>query len=260
VERYSRCNLFLPESDIGVIRGRADRKASVSDSVSPARHVDGSPVMLCGMMITSALTMEDETKGMEDAEIVSQVLSGNMEAFRYLMARYESVVMSIVKRHVPWSDVEDNMQEVFLRSYRSLPAFKGDSGLRPWLSMIAVRTCYDFWRTHYKRQEVQVGSLSDRQEEWLEAALAGASSWLFHEEARRKEAREVLEWAMESLSAGDRMALELVYFEDRSVKEAAELLGWSTVNVKVRLFRARKKLHALLAGRLHAKGATHEYV
>jgi RNA polymerase sigma-70 factor (ECF subfamily) len=185
---------------------------------------------------------------MEDATIVSEVLSGNVDAFRSLMKKYEGLVISMVRRHVPANDVEDTMQEVFLRGYRSLPAFKGASGLKPWLSMIAVRTCYDFWRAHYKRQEVNVGSLSDRQEEWLEAALAGASTHMFQEEVWRKEASEMLEWAMGCLSAGDRMVIELVYFEDRSVKEAAELLGWSMVNVKVRLFRARKKLHVLLAG------------
>ena len=192
--------------------------------------------------------MDDETKATNDveAEIIAQVLSGGVEAFRHLMEKYRGFVASIVKKHVPPADLEDNMQEVFLRVYRSLATFKGEGGIRPWLSMIAIRTCYDYWRSRYKHREVVVSSLSDRHEEWLEAALAGASSRLFLKETARQEAREVLEWAMGMLSAGDRMVLELVYFEDKSIRDAAELLGWSTVNVKVRLFRARKKLQALL--------------
>jgi RNA polymerase sigma-70 factor, ECF subfamily len=199
------------------------------------------------MVITSMPAMKDEMEGMEDAEIVREVLSGNIETFRTLMERYEGLVTAIVRRHVPPGDVEDSMQEAFLRCYRSLPTFKGDGGFKSWLSMITIRACHDFWRAHSRRREVQVGALTDRHDEWLETALAGASRSFFREETRRKEAREVLEWAMGHLSAGDRMVLELVYFEDRSVKESGELLGMSTVNVKVRLFRARRRLHALLS-------------
>jgi RNA polymerase sigma-70 factor (ECF subfamily) len=61
------------------------------------------------------------------------------------------------------------------------------------------------------------------------------------------EAREILNWALGKLSAGDRMILELVYLEGFSVKEAAELLGWTKANVKVRSFRARMKLEQLLS-------------
>lgn len=183
---------------------------------------------------------------MVDAEIVSEVLSGNSGAFRHIMTKYESIVVSIARRHVPPSDVEDNVQETFMRGYRSLPTFKGDD-LKPWLSVIAIRTCYDFWRTHYRRDEVQLSPLSKENEAWLETALAGVASRQFHEDKERKEAKAVLQWAMGRLSAGDRMALELVYFEERSVKEVGELLGLSTVNVKVRLLRARRKLRGLLA-------------
>jgi RNA polymerase sigma-70 factor, ECF subfamily len=183
---------------------------------------------------------------MDDVEIVNEVLSGNSEAFRHVMTKYKNIVVSIARSHVPPDDVEDNVQEAFLRGYRSLPTFKG-ADLRPWLSMIAIRTCQDFWRSRYKRNEVQLSPLSEGNEAWLESALAGAAGRWFREDKERKEAKAVLEWAMGRLSAGDRMVLELVYFEDRSVKEAAGLLGLSVVNVKVRLLRARRKLRSLLA-------------
>jgi len=61
---------------------------------------------------------------------------------------------------------------------------------------------------------------------------------------------------MEKLSAEDRAVLELVYLEERPVKEAAELLGWSSVNVKVRAYRSRKKLRAILDGLTAEKGGT----
>jgi RNA polymerase sigma-70 factor (ECF subfamily) len=91
-----------------------------------------------------------------------------------------------------------------------------------------------------------MSSLTEEHLVWLEAALSDQSSPSCDEEALRKEAGEILDSALGRLSPGDRMALELVYLEGYSVKEAAGLLGWSTTNVKVRLFRSRKKLRGLL--------------
>jgi RNA polymerase sigma-70 factor (ECF subfamily) len=81
---------------------------------------------------------------------------------------------------------------------------------------------------------------------WLGAALVDQSDSLFHERDSRKEAIEILDVALGSLSPKDRMVLELVYLEGRSLKEAAALMELSLANVKVRLFRSRKKLHELL--------------
>ena len=102
-----------------------------------------------------------------------------------------------------------------------------------------------------------MSSLTEQHHTWLEAALSDTSSQSFCERGLQKEAREILDWALDRLSAGDRMVIELVYLEGHSVKEAADLLGWTTANVKVRLFRSRKKLHALLRGRLNREGGTH---
>ena len=68
------------------------------------------------------------------------------------------------------------------------------------------------------------------------------------ESESRKEAGELLDWALSRLSAENRMVLELLYLEGLSVKEAADLLGWSVANVKVRAFRSRRILEKLLKG------------
>ena len=80
----------------------------------------------------------------------------------------------------------------------------------------------------------------------LTAAVAYDGSQSFYKDGEQQEAREVLDWALNKLSAEDRMVIELVYLEGLSGKEAAELLGWSVTNVKVRSFRSRKKLQKLL--------------
>ncbi|HME44603.1 MAG TPA: RNA polymerase sigma factor [Syntrophorhabdales bacterium] len=191
--------------------------------------------------------MDNNTYSPDDYQIVRRVIAGDVNAFEHLMKKYQRLVLGVVKKHVPFDEIEDTVQDVFLRTYRSLPAFKGNN-FSHWLSVIAVRTCYDFWREHYKSRELAMSSLTEQHQVWVEAALSEKSSQSFHEAGMKKEAREILDWALDKLSAEDRMVLELVYLEGHSVKEAASLLGWSTANVKVRLFRSRRKLHWLFTG------------
>lgn len=188
--------------------------------------------------------------GPSDAEIIRQVISGNVNAFEQLVRKYQNRVLRIIKKHLPYDQVKDAAQEVFIRGYQSLPTFKGEGSFEQWLSTIAVRTCYDFWRKHAKSREFPMSFFTEKHRVWLEGTLSDKSSQSYHERGLQKEAREVLDWALDRLSAEDRMVLELVYLEGHSVKEAASLLGWSSVNVKVRSFRSRKKLHSLLSKQL----------
>jgi len=196
----------------------------------------------------SGAVMDSNTCNQDDGEIVRQVVAGDVNAFEHLMKRYQRLVLAIVKKHVPCEQIEDTMQDVFMRIYRSLPTYKGNNSFDHWLSVIAVRTCYDFWRERYKTRELPMSSLTEQHQAWLDAAIFDNSSQSFREAGLQNEAREILDWALDRLSAEDRMVLELVYLEGHSVKEAAGLLGWSSANVKVRLFRSRKKLHSLLTG------------
>jgi RNA polymerase sigma-70 factor (ECF subfamily) len=189
--------------------------------------------------------MDTDPHSSADAEVVYQVVSGDVNAFERLLKRYEAHVLRIVKKHIPFDKVEEVAQDVFIRIYQSLPNFKRDDSFKQWLSTITVRTCYDFWRKHYRYREIPISSLSEKHQVWLEEAMATRSSQSFDDIASQKEAREILDWALDRLSPEDRMVLELVYLEGYSVKEAANLLGWSTTKVKVRSFRSRKKLHKL---------------
>jgi len=192
--------------------------------------------------------MEKKASQRSDAEIVRQVIDGEVNAFEHLLLRYEKYVLNIARRHVPSDHVEDTTQDVFIRAYQALPGFKGKGPFQQWLSRIAVRTCYDFWRRRYRLREVAMSDLSQRHQEWLEEVLSKQADNALSGEDVRKEATELLDWALGKLSAEDRMVLELVYLEGRSGKEAADLLGWSVANVKVRSFRSRKKLEKLLQG------------
>lgn len=190
------------------------------------------------------IAANDSTK---DDAMVARVLDGNPDAFEGIIARHEDRVLRILKKHLPPDCVEEIAQETFIRAYRSLPTYKGKGGLRGWLSAIALRTCYDFWRKRYRSPEFPMSDLSEEGKHRVEGVLAARSGERFREEDRRKEAEALLDWALDRLPPADRMVLELVYLEGKSVKEAAGLMGWSVANVKVRSFRSRKKLQKLLA-------------
>jgi RNA polymerase sigma-70 factor (ECF subfamily) len=187
--------------------------------------------------------MANDLRNPDDAEIVRQIISGNLRAFDLLLDKYQKHVLRIVTQHIPPGHLEDAIQEVFINVFQSLPTFRGESGLSHWISTVAVRTCYKFWRNHYKSLEQPMSSLAEKHRVWLEETLSDDSDQSFSQKILEEEAREVLDWALNKLSAEDRMVVELVYLEGQSVKEAARLLGWTMVNVKVRSFRARRKLH-----------------
>jgi RNA polymerase sigma-70 factor (ECF subfamily) len=187
-----------------------------------------------------------------DEDIVRRVIGGDINAFESLLLRYKDHVLEIVRKHVPYHEVEETAQDVFVRAYQSLATFKERSRFKHWLSAIAVRACYDFWRKRYRSRELPMSSLSEEHQKWLEGVMSDRSDQSFDDRVSQEKARELLEWALDRLSPEDRMVLELVYLEGRSGREAADLLGWSVPNVKVRSLRARRKLRHLMAGLVEA--------
>ena len=196
--------------------------------------------------------MQNHPSRPSDSEIIRRIIDGDVNSFEHLLKKYRDHVLRIVIKHIPYNQVEEMAQEVFVRAYQALPGFKQEGSFRQWLSAIAVRTCYDFWRKRYRSRELPMSDLTDSHQSWLENTLSNQSDKSFYEKGREKEARELLDWALSKLSARDRMVIELVYLEGLSVKEAAGLLGWSVSNVKVRSFRCRKKLETLLKGVISA--------
>lgn len=184
----------------------------------------------------------------DDFEIIRRVLHGEIDRFAELIARYQQHVTRITNRHVPSDRVAEVAHDVFVRAYTSLSSFSGQTPFEHWLSGIAVRTCYDFWRAR-RREELPVSAMTTEHQAWMDHVLAAESDEQFREQARRQEATELLQWALGFLSAENRLVLTLVHLDGYSVRDAADLLGWSVVNVKVRAHRARHMLRKRLLER-----------
>ena len=187
-----------------------------------------------------------DRKDINDDEMINRVLEGEVNVYELLMNKYQSIVLSILKKRLPFEQVEEVAQVVFIKAYQSLPSYRGESPFKNWLSSIAVRACYDFWRTRYKKREVSIDSISEGDKDWLDKVLLEQSIDVLTKKGQESEAKELLDWALSKLSPEDKMVLELVYLEGFSNKETSDLLGWSVPNVKVRSFRSRRKLRKLL--------------
>ncbi len=103
-----------------------------------------------------------------------------------------------------------------------------------------------------------MASLTEEHSKWVETIVSEQSQKTFEKEEVLKESREVLQWALNKLTAEERMVITLLYLEEMSVKEAAELLGWSIINVKVRAHRSRKKLRKIISSLLGKEGGHNE--
>ena len=187
-----------------------------------------------------------ETEQLSDAEVIQRVLDGDADFFEHLLNRHRGRVFGIVSRHVPPSEIEEVAHEVFIRAFKSLATFRNESNFQNWLSSIAVRTCHDFWRSRYRSKETAISGLSQPHQKWLEHVIAEESSTSFADGVNRKEAGEILKWALEQLQGKDRIILELLYFQEYSIKETANMLGYTQATVKVRSFRSRQKLKKIL--------------
>lgn len=181
-----------------------------------------------------------------DEAVIARVLEGETQAFEVLIERYKSLVGAIVGGKVPRDQAPEVAHEVFIRAFASLGRYRPLKPFGHWLSTLAVRACHDFWRRSYGNREVPLAALSEQQQAWLENRSVREDQENGHSDQERYEIRELLDWALGHLSPGDRLALTLVHLEGHSVAEAAALLGWSTVNVKVRAFRARGKLRQVI--------------
>jgi len=179
-----------------------------------------------------------------DAELIAAALRGDAASFEPLVQKYSPRIFATARRYARReSEVEDIVQEIWLKAYSKLASFRGDAPFDHWLMRLAVRTCYDFLRGHQRNREATFTDLTEPEDDWLERFAAAPESTDEHADA----AKQLVERVLEQLSPPARMVITLLEIEDRTVKEIAELTGWSVALVKVRAFRARAEMRKVLS-------------
>ncbi|HEV7926585.1 MAG TPA: sigma-70 family RNA polymerase sigma factor [Verrucomicrobiae bacterium] len=178
-----------------------------------------------------------------DAELVAAARHGDPASFEPLVKKYQGRIFATARRYARReSEVEDIVQEVFIKAFQKLDGFRGEAPFEHWLMRLAVRTCYDFLRAHQRNRETSFTELSESESDWLDRFVVEPDRASENADA----ARELVEKVLSHLSPPARLIITLLEIEDKSVKEIAVLMGWSVALVKVRAFRARAEMKKVL--------------
>lgn len=174
--------------------------------------------------------------GETDHELISRALQGNQKAFRKIVEGYHSVAYAVTRAILgDRDDVEDVVQNVFIKVYRGLHNFRGDSKLSTWIYQIA------------RNEALNAVSKSKRKLEPLED-LDISSPDSDSPEARygRRELREHLDEALSLLDDAQRVAIELRYMGDRSYNEIADIMDIPVGTVKTNIYRGKTELKRIM--------------
>lgn len=178
-----------------------------------------------------------------DNELINEVLKGNTSSFEPLITRYSPRVFATARRYARReAEIEDIVQEVWLRTFEKLNTFRGDAPFDHWLMRLTVRVCYDFLREHQRNREATFTELSNEESDWLERFATDPDG----ADEKSAAARQLIEQVLEQMSPEARLIITLLEIEDKSVREISEATGWSVPLVKVRAFRARAEMRRLL--------------
>lgn len=176
------------------------------------------------------------------AECLARVRMQDQDAARSLVEYLYPTVVSIVRRNLPRRAAEEDLaQEIFLKMFEKLDQYRGEVPLIHWVSRIAVNRCLNAIRAQKARPEWRMADLSEEQEAALDAVTSNPTD--APHPAHLIGARELVEKLLETLSPEDRLIIRMLEIEERSLAEVQEATGWSATYIRVRAFRARKKLN-----------------
>lgn len=160
-------------------------------------------------------------------------------AARALMdALYPTVIAIIRARRIPAAAEDDVAQEVFVKFFDKLSAWSERAPLRHWVARIATNQCLDLLRAENRKKEWRVADLTEEEAQALERSLESPE----HLADLQAGIVELAQKLLARLTPEERVVIEMLDMEGRTATEVQQLTGWSSVAVRVRAFRARRKL------------------
>ncbi len=180
----------------------------------------------------------------EDADIIEQARKGSEDAFERLVLEYHDRLMGLLMRTARDPLLAQELeQQTWIKVWKNLPRFKGDSSFFTWLYSVAVRTALDYFRRVKRLSEVEYM-------DQLDTPGNGAELYRPDRDVMNTELQQQCEQAMNRLSEKLRMVLVLRELEGLSYKEIARIMKCREGTVMSRLYNARKKMQQMLKGDL----------
>lgn len=184
-----------------------------------------------------------EDESFDLAGCLDRVRQRDQAAARALVDHLYPLVIRIVRAHLPRRVSEEDLaQDIFLKMFTRLDQFKGAVPFPHWVSRIAVTTCIDQLRSQKRRPEFRWADLSENEADVLDAVMTNENDV---EAGDALAARELVHKLLDQLKPDDRLVIQLLDLEQKTIAEISDATGWSQSLVKVRAFRARRKLQKL---------------
>ena len=170
---------------------------------------------------------------MEDAELINQILKGNMNAFTFLVNRYRKLLVHITGRLIQRQDeLEDVCQDVYLKVYQNLGKYRNECKLSTWIATIAYNTSINYLRKYKKMVEVNPDDT---------VALRNMSEYK-SDDYERTDLHQFIHEQIELLPVQYRTVLTLYHLEEFSYQEIEQITGMPEETIKSYLFRAKALL------------------
>jgi RNA polymerase sigma-70 factor (ECF subfamily) len=181
--------------------------------------------------------LAEEIRDLQDLEKVNLAKTGDLQAFDALVVQYQGMVSGLLFRFAGQrADLEDLVQETFIRAFKNLHRWQAHRPFSHWLKRIAVNVGRDHYRRK-RRASKWFAESAPEEIERLESPCADSGRLSYTQEAQ---------WFLAQLKPDDRTLLTLHYLNGMRFREIAEYLGWSLGKTKVRTLRAKRKLRQIL--------------
>ena len=179
---------------------------------------------------------------LNDQHYIRLVKEGDKNAFAALVDRYKDMVFTLsLKLLKDRQEAEEASQDTFLKVYKSLDKFKWESKFSTWIYKVAFNTCLDRLKKNKRFQAIaDIDEINEQETEPIINVL---------DSIEEKERKQIIQDCLQELPGEDSFLLTLYYFEEQSLEEVSKIIGITQNNVKIRLYRSRKKLASLLKAR-----------
>ena len=186
----------------------------------------------------------------DDQHYINLIINGDTNAFTVLVDRYKDLVYTLTLRMLKnREEAEEVSQDTFIKAYNSLNRFKGDSKFSTWIYRIAYNTSLDRLKKNRKHfNDVAIDEFTEHQVKTIDNALS---------QLENEERNQAIQKCLAQLPSDDAFMLTLYYFEEQSLDEISKVIGLTPNNVKVKLFRSRKKLATIMKAQLEPEIIEH---
>jgi RNA polymerase sigma factor (sigma-70 family) len=174
----------------------------------------------------------------DDDYYIKKTLEGDSNSFSVLVERYQNMVFALALKMLKHrEESEEVSQDTFIKVYKSLSKFNGESKFSTWIYRIAYNSCLDRIKKNSKyNNNVEINEITSNEISHTESIF---------DSLENKERSIIVKQCMDKLPEDERIIIHLFYFEELNLKEIVEIVSMTEGNVKVKLFRARKKLFSI---------------